>query len=160
MTQYRLISKWLNQVVTIPFIVRKWREQIINWFNKRSSDEIGDWVDTGTAPVVTQQPAVDGDSGRPLEIVMSEVVSDESDEKGLFHGLGSFLRRERPREYSATDGVLAKLLLELKSKAVHLGADAVVSTTINSVRGVDDSGQLRIKMSAIGTAVRLKGTNS
>ena len=160
MTAKSLAGRWLSRLARLPSIARKWSEHVFNWYSQRSGEEIETWADTGVAPVVTQQPTVDGDAGQPLEIVMSEVVSDESDEKGLFYGLGSFLRRERPREYSATDGVLQKLLSELKNKAVLLGADAVVSTTIKSVRGVDDSGQLRIKMSAIGTAVRLKGSNS
>ncbi|MEM9472031.1 MAG: hypothetical protein AAGA00_08735 [Pseudomonadota bacterium] len=167
MNSQRVISRLLNLVFDWLKQAAKWPDSVFNWIattfrrqQQPASEEIDDWVDDGPAPVVTQQPTVGGDAGQPLEIVVSEVVSDENDEIGMFTGLGAFLRTEKPRDYTVADGVLQKLVTELKNKAVHLGADAVVSTTIKLVRGVDDSGQRRLKMSAIGTAIRLKGTNS
>jgi uncharacterized protein YbjQ (UPF0145 family) len=173
MTKQRKLAKWLK--TSLGHISQTWipdlREKIYD--NKMlghfldslkpgsaSDDEAEDWVDVDSAPVVTQQPTLGGDAGQAIEIVMSEVISVDSDEKGLFHGLGRFLLAERPQDYTAADGVLLKLLSELQKKARHLEADAVVSTTIKSVRGVDDSGKPRIKMTAIGTAIRLKGMNS
>lgn|GEM_PF-3762361 len=155
---FELLYRWLKEAVLgVRQGIRLITNTLVDLHQEKEVEVEQVWVDDGTQPIVTQQPTVGGNAGQPLEIVMCEVVTNETDEVGLFQGLWSFLRNEKPRDYTAVDGILMILLLDLKAKAVHLGADAVVSTTIKSVRGVDDSGQRRIKMSAIGTAIRLKG---
>ncbi len=114
---------------------------------KRASD--------GLRPVVTMQPTVGGDAGEPIAIVIAEVVCPENEENDLFAGLGAFVRAEPPAENAAADVALEKLLRELGLKGRKLGADAILSTNFELLRGVHTAGKKVLKMRATGTAVVL-----
>ena len=143
---------WLN-------LTRLWKF-VWSGGQKKPAENVKKWADDGHSPIVTQQPTVGGNAGEPMDIIVSEVESSEDLEYRMFHGFEHFIRGGKLRDYTVADSVLLKLISELKGKAMQMGADAVVSTTIKSVHGVDDSGKRRIKMSAIGTAVRIRGTKS
>jgi len=113
-------------------------------------------AETGDALPLTQQPTVNGRFGTPLQMVACEVVSIESDNSVLFNGLGRFLHAQKLQVETAVDLALIKLIGELREKAKHLGADAVVSVSISSIRGVGAGGQRHLRISAVGTAIRFQ----
>lgn len=109
----------------------------------------------GQRPLITMQPTVMLNAGTPLGIVIAEIVCPESDESGLFAGLGAFVRAELPDDKGATDIALEKLVRELQRKGRKLGADAIVSANIKLLRGMHAAGHKLIKMTGTGTAVAL-----
>ena len=109
----------------------------------------------GLRPAVTMQPTIGGEGGDPIGIVIAEVVCPENEENDLFAGLGAFVRAEPPAENAATDVALEKLLRELGLKGRKLGADAILSTNFELLRGVHTAGKKVLKMRATGTAVVL-----
>ena len=110
---------------------------------------------SGSHPIVSQQPTIQGEAGQPIGIVIAEVVCPVNEENDLFAGLGAFIRAELPAERAPTDVTLEKLLSELRLKGSKLGADAILSTSIKLLRGADAAGHKLLKMTATGTAVIL-----
>lgn len=109
----------------------------------------------GLRPPVTMQPTLAGEAGRPVGVVIAEVVCPGHDEHDLFAGLGAFIRAELPAQKTATDIALERLLGELCLKGRKLAADAILSTDIKMLRGTDSAGNKLLKMVATGTAVVL-----
>jgi uncharacterized protein YbjQ (UPF0145 family) len=104
-------------------------------------------------PAITMQPTLDGEAGEPVGIVIAEVICRENEENDLFAGLAAFVRGELPAAKGTADRALDKLLGELRRKSRKLGADAVLSTSISTLRGADSAGRKLLKMIATGTAV-------
>jgi len=111
---------------------------------------------TRPEPIITQQAAVEGDPGEVVRMVIAEVLALDHDDSGPFRGLGDFIRAERPQIETPADRALVQLTRDLRHKARRLGADAVVNVRVHSLRGVGQ-GQRRLRISAVGTAVRLTG---
>ena len=109
----------------------------------------------GMRPAITMQPTIGGEAGEPLGIVIAEIISPETEENDLFAGLGAFTRAELPAEKTAADMALEKLLRELGLKGRKLGADAIVSTKIELLRGVNAGGHKVLRMMGAGTAIAL-----
>ena len=109
----------------------------------------------GLRPAITMQPTLGGEAGEPLGIVIAEIDCPETEENDLFAGLGAFTRGELPAEKTAADIALEKLLRELGRRGGKLGADAIVSTRIEMLRGVDAGGYKVLRMTGAGTAIVL-----
>jgi uncharacterized protein YbjQ (UPF0145 family) len=112
----------------------------------------------GLRPAVTMQPTIRGEAGKPVGVVIAEVVCPDEEEDDLFAGLGAFIRAELPTQKAPIDIALEKLLGELCRKGRGLAADAILSTDIKLVRGTDSGGHKLLKMIATGTAVVLPST--
>ncbi len=109
----------------------------------------------GLQPAITMQPLVQGEAGRPLGIVIAEVVCEEDEENGLFAGLGAFVRAQLPADRAAVEIALERLLGELCRKGRKFNAGAIVSTHIKLLRGTHADGRKLLKLIATGTAVAL-----
>jgi uncharacterized protein YbjQ (UPF0145 family) len=113
----------------------------------------------GPHPAITTQPTFRGQAGDPIGIVIAEVICRENEENDLFAGLAAFVRAELPAGKAITDKALDKLLDELRRKGRRLGADAILSTNIRTLRGADATGRKLLKMIATGTAVVLRASD-
>jgi uncharacterized protein YbjQ (UPF0145 family) len=109
----------------------------------------------GLRPAITMQPTIAGEAGRPVGVVIAEVVCPDEEENDLFAGLAAFIRAELPMQKAATDIALEKLLGALCLKGRRLEADAILSTDIKLLRGTDAAGHKLLKLVATGTAVIL-----
>lgn len=106
--------------------------------------------------VVSQQASINGQTGRVLEIIAADIVTVDAEERGLFSGLANFVRAKPIYSVGAMERAIAPVSQALRSKARSLGADAVLNVRIHTTRGVDVRGGRLIRLSAIGTAVRLE----
>ncbi|MFZ9128852.1 MAG: heavy metal-binding domain-containing protein [Pseudomonadales bacterium] len=106
--------------------------------------------------VVSQQASINGQTGRVLEIIAADIVTVDAEERGLFAGLANFVRAKPMYSVGAMERAMAPVSQALRSKARSLGADAVLNVRIHTTRGVDVRGGRLIRLSAIGTAVRLE----
>lgn len=109
----------------------------------------------GLSLAITMQPTLEGEAGKPVGIVIAEVVCLENEENDLFAGLGALVRAQLPAQNAAIDIALERLLRELGRKARKLGADAILSTKFELLRGVRTAGHKVLRMTATGTAVVL-----
>ncbi len=113
---------------------------------------------SGWHPAITMQPALRGEPGDPLAIVIAEVTCPESEETNLFAGLAAFVRGGMPADQTPSDLALDMLLEKLCRKGRKIGADAIVSTHFKLMRGTHSGGKL-LKLTATGTAVALPSAN-
>ena len=85
---FELLYRWLKEAVLgVRQGIRLITNTLVDLHQEKEVEVEQVWVDDGTQPIVTQQPTVGGNAGQPLEIVMCEVVTNETDEVGLFQGL-------------------------------------------------------------------------
>lgn len=110
--------------------------------------------------IVTQQPFVNGRVSEVLRLVTSEILTKDEGHNGLFRGLSFFVRGKPILVDDVMDGALAKISDNLRDKARQVGANAVVSVRVQAVRGVESDGPRLIRISAVGTAVRLIGDDT
>lgn len=106
--------------------------------------------------VVSQQASFNGQTGHVLEIIAADIVTADEEESGLFNGLANFVRAKPMYSFGAMERAMGPVSQALRSKARTLGANAVLNVRIHTTRGVDMSGGRLIRLSAIGTAVRLE----
>ena len=106
--------------------------------------------------IVSQQASINGQTGRVLEIIAADIVTVDAEERGMFTGLTDFVRAKPMYSPGAMERAMAPVSQALRSKARTLGADAVLNVRIHATRGVDVRGGRLIRLSAIGTAVRLE----
>lgn len=106
--------------------------------------------------IVSQQASINGQTGRVLEIIAADIVTADEEESGLFNGLVDFVRAKPMFSFRAMERAMGPVSQALRTKARTIGADAVLNVRIHTTRGVDMSGGRLIRLSAIGTAVRLE----
>ena len=106
--------------------------------------------------VVSQQASIHGQTGRVLAIIAADIVTVDEEESGLFTGLANFVQAKPMYSVGAMERAMEPVSQALRSKARTLGADAVLNVRIHTTRGVDIRGGRLIRLSAIGTAVRLE----
>lgn len=105
--------------------------------------------------IVSQQPTVGGDTGRVLQMIAADMVMVDVEEKGLFTGLAAFVQARPVHSEGAVERAITRITEDLRFKASCIGADAVLNVQVNTTRGVDASGSRLVRLSAVGTAVRL-----
>ena len=108
----------------------------------------------GRIPHLTQQAQVNQQRGEPIQILISEIVIIDRKKVRLFGGIRSFFYGRAVLAKTSADLAIDRLSDDLREKASILGADAVVSLSINAVRGVESGGQRLVRFTAVGTAVR------
>lgn len=105
--------------------------------------------------IISQQPSVNGLTGRVLQILVADVVALDKEQKRLFSGLIDFLRAKPVQNYDALERGVFRIVSDLRIKASRLGANAVLNVQIEITRGVGVQGERLIRLSAVGTAVIL-----
>ncbi len=109
--------------------------------------------------IVTQQPGLGDRPNEVVSIISSEVVAIDPEGRGLFRGLGSFLRAQPLKSDGAMEWAVDRILGRLRKRAFEIGADGVLNVRVHMIRGVEASGSKLVRISAIGTAVRFVGTD-